>query len=133
MIHDFWDAFFYDIIIPSMGCMYNATLFRRLAVEVNRNEQIEDVRNPYREVGRRVSVDGEGRRNGLEQDVGETQGDTDTQVKSHTSFPLLRREREPDDRQDEGRERSGDAPVVFHFEHLDVGEPSLLLLVDVFP
>ena len=81
----------------------------------------------------RVSVDGEGGRDGLEQDVGETQSDTDSQVKSHTSFPFLWRKREPDDRQDEGCKRGGDAPVVFHFEHLDVGEASLLLLVDVLP
>lgn len=64
-------------------------LFRCLAVEINRNEQIQDVRNPHGQVRMRVSVDGEGGRDGLEQDVGEAQCDTDSQVKSHTSFPFL--------------------------------------------
>lgn len=53
-------------------------LFRCLAVEINCDEQIQNVRNPDREIRRRISVDGEGRRNGLEQDVGEAQGNTDT-------------------------------------------------------
>ena len=64
-------------------------LFRCLAVEINRDKQIQDVWNPHGQIRMRISVDGEGRRNGLEQDVGETQSDTDSQVKSHTSFPFL--------------------------------------------
>lgn len=64
-------------------------LFRCLAVEINCDKQIQNVRNPHGQVRMRISVDGEGGRDGLEQDVGETQSDTDSQVKSHTSFPFL--------------------------------------------
>ena len=59
-------------------------LFRCLAVEINRNEQIQDVRNPHGQVRMRISVDGEGGRDGLEQDVGEAQCDTDSQNSSTT-------------------------------------------------
>lgn len=45
--------------------------FRCFMIEVNRDKQIKDIRNPYCDGRRHIAVDGKSGRNGLEQDVRE--------------------------------------------------------------
>ena len=109
-----------------------AHLFRCLLVQIQRNEGIQHVGNPHGDDRWHVAVDGKRRGDGLEEDVREAQSQPDAQVQPHAALGLLRRERRPDQRQDEGGKRHGDALVILYLELLDVGKATLLLAVDVF-
>ena len=108
-----------------------AHLFRRLLVQIERNEGIQHVGNPDGNHRRHVAVDGKRRGDGLEEDVREAQSQSDAQVQPHAALGLSGRERHADQRQDEGGERHSDALVVLYLELLDVGKAPLLLSVDV--
>ena len=76
-------------------------LSRCLPVQINRDKRIQYIRNPGGHSGAEAAVDGEGRCDGGEEDVGETQGQSDADVQPHASFDLAGRERGSDGGQDE--------------------------------
>ena len=55
-------------------------LSRCLPVQINRDKRIQYIRNPGGHSGAEAAVDGEGRCDGGEEDVGETQGQSDADV-----------------------------------------------------
>ena len=63
-------------------------LSRCLPVQINRDKRIQYIRNPGGHSRAEVAVDGEGRCDGGEEDVGETQGQSDADVQPHASFDL---------------------------------------------
>ena len=106
-------------------------LSRCLPVQINRDKRIQYIRNPGGHSRAEVAVDGEGRCDGGEEDVGETQGQSDADVQPHASFDLAGRERGSDGGQDEGGHDGGKTFVVFDLECLDIADPSFLLAVDI--
>ena len=114
------------------GVFFLARLFRRFLVQIERDEGIQDVGDPHGNHRRHVAVDGKGGGDGLEEDVGEAQAQADAQVESHAAFAFPGGQGHADQRQDERRERHGDALVILDFELLDVGKSALPLAVDVF-
>ena len=106
-------------------------LSRCLPVQINRDKRIQYIRNPGGHSRAEVAVDGEGRCDGGEEDVGETQGQSDADVQPHASFDLAGRERGSDGGQDEGGHDGGKTFVVFDLERLDIADPSFLLAVDI--
>ena len=79
------------------------------------DECIKDVRNPGCEHRRRTCIDGKGGADGLQEDVGERERQSDTEVQTHAARALARRQRDTDDGEDKGCKRRGDALMVFHF------------------
>lgn len=104
---------------------------RCFLIQVNRDKRIQYIRNPGCHSGTEVAVDGEGRGDGGEEDVRETQGQSDTDVQPHASFDLAGRERGTDGGQDEGGHDGGKTFVVFDLERLDIADSPFLLAVDI--
>jgi len=109
----------------------HADSLRCLDVEIYGNDGVEEIGNPHGHDGGHVAIDGKGGRDGLEKDVGETEGKTYTEVESHATLGLLAREGEADGGEDEGGKGHGNALVVLDFELLDVGNASGFLLGNV--
>mgnify|MGYP000835372795 CR=1 FL=1 len=63
-------------------------LSRCLPVQINRDKRIQYIRNPGGHSRAEVAVDGEGRCDGGEEDVGETQGQSDADAVSYTHLTL---------------------------------------------
>ena len=106
-------------------------LSRCLPVQINRDKRVQYIRDPGGHGGAEAAVDGEGRCDGGEEDVRETQGQSDTDVQSHAAFDLAGRERGSDGGQDEGGHDGGKTFVVFDLECLDIADPPFLLAVDI--
>lgn len=107
-------------------------LFRRFPIQIECNKCVKQVGHPYGNDRWHIAIHGKSGRDGLEEDIGETQSKSDTQMQSHAAFGLLGREGDPDKRQDERGERHGNAFVILNLELLDVGETTLPLPVNVF-
>lgn len=107
-------------------------LFRSLPIEKIGHNGEHHVGCPCREHRWCAGIDGKRGRNGLEHDVAETQGQTETQIEPHAALALARREREADDREDERGEGGGNALVVFHLILHHVARSAVDLLGDVF-
>lgn len=61
---------------------------RCLLVQINRNKRVQYIRDPSGHSRAEAAVDGEGRCDGGEEDVRETQCQPDTDVQSHATFDL---------------------------------------------
>ena len=105
--------------------------FRCLIIKVYADDEERDIGYPNCYHGRHVAIDGKGRGDGLEHDIAETEGYTDTKVEAHASLDLFGGEGYANECEYEGRKRSSYALVILNLEFLDVGYATATLLGDV--
>ena len=103
----------------------------RLQVKVDRNKGIEDVGDPGGHRRADVAVDGEGRGDRHEQDIGEAERQSDTDVHTHAALDLARRERRADRGQDKGGHDGRETLVILDLEGLDVAHAPFFLPGDI--
>ena len=93
--------------------------FRCFAVEIDGDAQVDDIGNPDGEARRQRAALGELLEEAVEEDVRETETRADADVQPRPSAHLARGERDPDQRQDEGGQRVGEAGVPFDLDDVD--------------
>ena len=105
-------------------------LLRCTAIEHTSNDGEQDVGYPHREHGRPARVDGKSGRDGLEKDVGETQGNAGADAGTHAALALFARQCDADEGEDEGGKGGGKAFVIFHLKRADACCAAQFLPVD---
>ena len=108
------------------------TLPRGAVVENSSDDDIDEIGDPHRHTRTGVARDGKGGSDRHEQNIRETEQQTQADVQADASPDLARRERQADDGENEGGGSDGDAPFVLDFEIFDISDAAGLLLVDIF-
>ena len=83
-----------------VGCL--CSLSRSFPVEVVGYKGENDVREPCCQSRVHIFIDGKGGGNGLEHDISQTEGESDTEGDTHSILPLPGGNRHTDEGEDEG-------------------------------